>query len=118
MNKNLFTYTFRGFEGERGAHPIVIQIVASSEGKARKRILAAVQKENFKGGKSLDFVDNNIGCFCSRINEFSKPIFHSPVQNENLSRDFITFEQWIKIVPVKVRPFSLFEVKIYSCLDG
>jgi len=30
----------------------------------------------------------------------------------------VSFDEWIKIVPVEVRPFSLFEVRIYSCLDG
>jgi hypothetical protein len=169
MYENLFTYTFRGVQGVR---PFSTQIVASTEKKARKRILLAVQNEAkttdkkaaerilkniFCYPESKNFsekIDDFTGNYCQPPRKFFKKIFDNPCRQLS-EKDFrkviqligyinpnyipsdvanfikkvtiklilnwerlVSFDEWIKIVPVEVRPFSLFEVRIYSCLDG
>jgi len=174
MYENLFTFTFRGFQG---CKPFSTQIVASTEKKARKRILLAIQNEvkttdkkaaertlkgnfcyypQFSESKnfSAEKIDDFTGNYCQPPRKFFKKIFDNPRQQpsekefrdviklidyikcDNIPSDIInlikrmtvklilnwqrllSFDEWIKIVPVEVRPFSLFEVRIYSCLDG
>ena len=123
------------FSGAYNCKPFSVTVISESEENARERVLRAVAVEaklqlltveyevcnkeerlsQIPVTNSADPVEEHLGCFCPRMWELFTPVFNAP-QSESFRR--LTFTEWIKVVPAKIKPFDLSTVVVYSCLDG